>query len=83
MAETRHALVLHLLGVTEPMLIELGEELANQLPEQLSAKILAGEIEEISAANGARIVVNFDKVVAAHVDVAPSLGGIYGSPSRR
>ncbi|WP_031467571.1 hypothetical protein [Sciscionella sediminilitoris] len=83
MAENRHALVLHFSGVAEPMLIELGEELSGELPDKLAAKLLAGEIETITAANDARIVVNFSHVVAAHVDIAPPLGQIYGSPSRR
>lgn len=83
MPENRYALTLQLAGSPEPMLIEIDESLATELPEQLPAKLLAGKIETILAANGAQIVVNFHHVAAAHVDTAPPLGRLHGSPERR
>lgn len=83
MPENRYALTLQLAGAPEPMLIEIGESLAAELPEQLPAKLLAGQVETITGANGTQIAVNFHHVVAAHVDTAPPLGRVHGSPDRR
>ncbi len=79
MSEPRRALVLHLSGANEPLLIAIspatGEELAPTLPDL----IRAGDVVTITAANGTDIAVNFAHVLAAHVDNAPGLGQIYGS----
>lgn len=83
MPENRYVLVLHFAGASEPMLIEIDETTAGELPDELESTLRAGQVQPVVAANETRIIVNFAHVVAAHVDTAPPLGRLYGSPQRR
>lgn len=82
MTEPRRALVLHLTSGTEPLLIVVPGDAVDDLADSLPDRIRGGAVETITAANGTTFAVNFAHVVAAHVDVVPGLGQIYGSPVR-
>jgi len=82
MAEPRRALVLHLTSGSEPLLVAVPNESATELAGQLPDMIRRGDVETIAAANGASVAVNFAHVLAAHVDMTPGLGQIYGSLPR-
>jgi hypothetical protein len=82
MAEPRRALVMHLTSGSEPLLVAVPNDTATELAGQLPDMIRRGDVETITAANGAAVAVNFAHVVAAHVDMTPGLGQIYGSVPR-
>lgn len=82
MTEPRRALVLHLTSGTEPLLIVVPGDAVDDLADSLPDRIRGGAVETITGANGTTFAVNFAHVVAAHVDVVPGLGQIYGSPVR-
>lgn len=82
MSESKHALALHVVGGNEPILVAISDNAADDLVTTLARRLQAGDVETIEAANGASFVVNFAHVVAAHVDVAPPLGQLYGSVKR-
>lgn len=81
MSEPRRALVLHLVG-REPLLIAVSADNVEELADSLAERLRKGDIEVITAANGSSIVVNFAHVMAAHVDIMPGIGQLYGSPPR-
>ncbi len=78
----QQALVLHLDGGGEPILVAVAAagagELAARLPEMLSRSA----VEPVTAANRDPVVVNFAKVAAAHISAIPPMARIYGMPSR-
>lgn len=82
MSESKQALALHLVGGGEPILLAIADETARDLGTKLPAKLLAGEIETIEAANGSRFVVNFSQVAAAHIDTLPPMSQPYGALRR-
>ena len=82
MSNARQALVLHLAGANQPLLIELAPDAASALALRLPELVRAAGITEVDAANGARIVVNFAAVQVAHVDSVSVVGQLYGSPPR-
>lgn len=82
MSNAKQALVLHLAGASQPLLIEVAAESADTLAARLPELVNRAAIESIEAANGARIVVNFAAVQVAHVDVVSTIGQLYGSPPR-
>lgn len=82
MSESKRALALHVVGGSEPILVAIGDETANELASTLPRRLQSGHVETIEAANGASFVVNFAHVVAAHIDAAPPLGQLYGSVKR-
>jgi hypothetical protein len=82
MSNTKQALVLHLAGSNQPMLIEVAADSAEALASRLPELVSAARVEAVVAANGARIVVNFAAVQAAHVDVVSTIGQLYGSPAK-
>lgn len=81
MSEPKRALVLHLAG-REPLLIAISGETADELAANLAELIRKANVEVITAANGSSVAVNFAHVVAAHVDIVPGIGQLYGSPPR-
>lgn len=81
MSEPRRALVLHLVG-REPLLIAVSADNVEELADSLAERLRKGDVEVITAANGSSVVVNFAHVVAAHVDIVPGIGQLYGSPPR-
>ena len=82
MADPRRALVLHLTSGSEPLLVAVPNEAVTELAGRLPDMIRRGDVESITAANGTAVAVNFGQVVAAHVDMTPGLGQIYGSLPR-
>ena len=82
MSNAKQALVLHLAGANQPVLIEVGADSADVLARRLPLLVSGGKVETIEAANGARIVVNFAAVQVAHVDAVSVVGQLYGSPPR-
>lgn len=82
MSEPKRALVLHLSGGGEPLLIAIASESIDELSERLPDLIREAGVVTIAAANGTGIAVNFAHVLAAHVDANPGIGQIYGSPQR-
>jgi hypothetical protein len=84
MTDSKRALVLHLSGGGDPLLIAVAAEAADPLADRLPGLLRAGDFETITAANGTAITVNFAQVAAAHVDVVAGLGGqLYGAPARQ
>lgn len=73
--------MLHLAG-REPLLIAVSADTVQELADSLADRIRKGDVEVITAANGSSIAVNFAHVVAAHVDIVPGIGQLYGSPPR-
>ncbi len=82
MSEAKQALVLHLAGGSQPLLIAVGTDTAEKLAGRLPELIRQARVEAIEAANGSKITVNFAAVQAAHVDVVPGNSQLYGSPPR-
>ncbi|HEX3786846.1 MAG TPA: hypothetical protein VHW44_03225 [Pseudonocardiaceae bacterium] len=82
MSEPRRALVLHLSSGGDPLVVSISVATAEAVGPRLADLILGGKIETITAANGTGIAVNFSQVLAAHVDINPGLGQIYGSVPR-
>jgi CO dehydrogenase/acetyl-CoA synthase epsilon subunit len=82
MSESKQALALHVAGGSEPLLVAVSAETAQELLTRLPKLIEGGAVHTVATANGASFVVNFAHVVAAHIDEAPPLGQLYGSPKR-
>ena len=82
MSNAKQALVLHLAGAGQPLLVEVAADGAGELAGRLPELIRRARVETIEAANGAQIAVNFAAVQAAHVDVVSGIGQLYGSPPR-
>ncbi|HEV3357059.1 MAG TPA: hypothetical protein VG247_09705 [Pseudonocardiaceae bacterium] len=82
MSNAKQALVLHLSGVGQPLLIEVAADGAEELAGRLAELIRHAKVESIEAANGAKVAVNFAAVQVAHVDVVSGIGQLYGSPPR-
>ena len=82
MSNAKQALVLHLAGVGQPLLIEVSAEGADELAGRLADLIRHAKVESIEAANGTHIAVNFAAVQVAHVDAVSGIGQLYGSPPR-
>lgn len=82
MSEPKRTLVLHLSGGREPLLIALPGDSVAEVAASLPELIRRGQVETVTAANGSAIAVDFAHVQAAHVEVLPGIGQIYGSPAR-
>lgn len=82
MTNAKKALVLHLAGVAQPVLIEVAADGADELAERLPALLRKAGVESIEAANGTHLAVNFAAVQVAHVDTVSGIGQLYGSPPR-
>jgi hypothetical protein len=82
MSNAKQALVLHLAGANQPLLIEVAADSAEALATRLPELVNRAGIEAVEAANGVRIVVNFAAVQVAHVDTVSTIGQLYGSPAR-
>ena len=82
MSEPRRALVLHLSSGADPLLVAISKDKADELTGQLPDFLRRADFETIEAANGSQITVNFAQVLAAHIDVSPPLGAIWGAPQR-
>lgn len=82
MSNAKQALVLHLAGAGQPLLIEVTAEAAAELAGRLPELIRQAEVAVIEAANGLRVAVNFGTVQVALVDAVSVVGKLYGSPAR-
>jgi hypothetical protein len=82
MSNVRQALVLHLAGTNQPLLIEVAAEAAGELAGRLPELVGAAGVESIAAANGMRVAVDFRAVQVAFVDEVSVVGKLYGSPPR-
>jgi hypothetical protein len=82
MSDPKRALILHMAGGREPLLISVPEDSVAEVVAGLPDLLRKGEVETITATNGSSIAVNFAHVVAAHVDILPGIGQIYGRPTR-
>jgi hypothetical protein len=82
MSEAKRALVLHLASGNEPLLVMVPSESVDTVAASLPDLIRKAQVESIPTANGSTIAINFAHVLAAHVDVIPGIGQIYGSPPR-
>ncbi|HEX3783526.1 MAG TPA: hypothetical protein VHX38_28010 [Pseudonocardiaceae bacterium] len=82
MSEAKQALVLHLAGANQPLLIAVSATTAQELSGRLSELMQQARVEAVDAANGSTVSVNFAAVQAAHVDTVPSNAQLYGSPPR-
>ncbi|MCP2164407.1 hypothetical protein [Goodfellowiella coeruleoviolacea] len=83
MSDSKKALVLHLAGVANPVLVALAESAAEDLPGKLEQWVRSGEVRAIPTEDGGSFVVNFGQVATAHVEDAAPHGHLYGKPSRR
>jgi hypothetical protein len=81
MSDPKRALILHMTGIREPLLISLPDDSEEEFVAGLPELIRQAQVETITARNGSSIAVNFAHVVAAHVDSLPGIGQIYGRPS--
>ncbi|HEX5405735.1 MAG TPA: hypothetical protein VFX16_25960 [Pseudonocardiaceae bacterium] len=81
MSDPKRALILHMTGIREPLLISIPDEKEDEFVAGLPDLIRKGQVETIAARNGSSITVNFGHVVAAHVDTLPGIGQIYGRPA--
>ncbi|HWC83857.1 MAG TPA: hypothetical protein VG756_28180 [Pseudonocardiaceae bacterium] len=82
MSEPRRALVLHLSSGADPLLVAISADRAEELSRKLPELLRRADFETIEAANGSAITVNFGQVLAAHIDISPPLGAIWGAPQR-
>jgi hypothetical protein len=81
MSDPKRALILHMSGIREPLLISVPDDTEDEFVAGLPELIRKGGVETITARNGSSIAVNFAHVVAAHVDTLPGIGQIYGRPT--
>jgi hypothetical protein len=82
MSNAKQALVLHLAGANQPLLIEIAGDAADELAGRLPELIRQAGATTIEAANGMRVAVNFGAVQVAFVDSVSVVGKLYGSPAR-
>jgi hypothetical protein len=82
MSNAKQALVLHLAGAGQPLLIEVAADADAELVGRLPELIRRAEVAVIEAANGMRVAVNFGTVQVAFVDAVSVVGKLYGSPAR-
>ena len=80
MNDQRRALALHLTGGRPPLFIAVPPDDVDAIVAGLPDLMRKGQVEVITAANGAAVVVNFAHVQAAHLDNVP--GPIIGSTAR-
>jgi hypothetical protein len=83
MTDSKRALVLHLAGGGDPLLVAVSSADADALSERLPALVRAGDFETVTAANGTTVTINFAHVAVAQVDVVAGLGGqLFGAPAK-
>jgi hypothetical protein len=83
MADSKHALVLHLAGSSDSLVFALSEDVADQLAPKLGNYMLAATVETIDLSDGSSVAVNFAHVVTAHLDELPPNARIYGNAKPR
>lgn len=83
MNESKHALVLHVTGVGEPLVFALSDKGAKSLTGRMGALLNSGAVDSVELADGSAVAINFGHVVSAHLDQLPPLGRVYGSVTHR
>jgi hypothetical protein len=78
----QQALVLHLDGGGEPLLVAVAADDAGELAARLPEMLSRGAVEPVTAANRDPVVANFAKGAAAHISAVPPMARIYGMSSR-
>jgi hypothetical protein len=82
MSEAKLALVLHLVGGGEPVIIAVGTQTAQELTPRLEQWLKGGVTQTITADNGARITINYAHVATAHVQPWDVTARLYGFQKR-
>jgi hypothetical protein len=83
MADSKHALVLHLTGSGESVVFALSDEDARELAPKLPELLSAARVDTVRLADGSDVAVNFAHVVTAHLDELPPNSRVYGTEPRR
>ncbi|SDN30468.1 hypothetical protein [Allokutzneria albata] len=79
----KKTLVLHLSGVPTPLLFAISDETATELGGSLADLVRSGSTSAVRCADGSDVVVDFGKIVTAHIGALPTVGEVYGAPGRR
>jgi hypothetical protein len=82
MSEAKQALVLHLVGGGEPVIIAVGPQTAEELTPRLEQLLKAGATQAVTADNGALIAVNYAHVATAHIQPWDVTSRLYGFRKR-
>lgn len=83
MADSKRALVLHLVGGSEPVVFALSEQGARELAPKLTQLLTEGLVSPVSLADESVAAVNFAHAATAHLDELPPLARVYGSGQPR
>jgi hypothetical protein len=78
----KYALVLHVVGGSEPLVYALSEGAALNLADRLPKLMMSGAVDSPELENGGTVSINFAHVVSAHFDAMPPLSHYYGSGNR-
>ena len=79
MGTSRKALVLHLVGNSSPVLIEVSPETVADLGSRLVHVVRNGHTQTVTGVNGSEFAVNFSHVVTAHFESVGQNATLYGS----
>ena len=82
MSEQKRALVLHLVGGGEPVIIAVGPQTVEELTPRLAQLLKAGTTQTVTADNGAQIAVNYAHVATAHIQPWEVTSRLYGFQKR-
>jgi hypothetical protein len=82
MPELKPALVLHLVGVAQPLHVALDPSESESLTQRLPDLMSSGAPTSLATADGGVFAINFAHVATAHVESARSDAHAYGAPSR-
>ena len=82
MSPAKPALVLHLVGASQPLHVALTSDEAEALESQLAELMTSGQTRALTTADGRSFAVNFSHVATAHVEENRSDAHAYGATSR-
>jgi hypothetical protein len=77
MADTKPALILHLVTGGEPLIFTLGED-SDELAKKLHLLLEHGSVETVQTREDLKVVINFAHVAAAYVDDLQHRGKVFG-----
>ncbi|MCP2255564.1 hypothetical protein LY13_004342 [Prauserella aidingensis] len=78
MAETKPALVLHLVSGGEPLVFPLHADAVDEVTSQVNLYLDHGSVQSIRDADDRTVHVNFAHVAAAYVDDLQRSGKVFG-----
>ncbi|MBB3049458.1 hypothetical protein FHS23_000453 [Prauserella isguenensis] len=78
MAETKPALVLHLVSGGEPLVFPLHADVVDEVASQVNLYLDHGSVQSIRDADDRTVHVNFAHVAAAYVDDLQRSGKVFG-----